>query len=148
MKKLFKFLGKMLLVILLMPIIYSIMLFVLSCIMRPINEAKINSNFEEKLELRKQVIEKIQTCEIQVEDKRAILSEEDKEVSSKGYVYVHVSNEDETVIEFIYHGGFPDEGQSFIYSSGGEELIKKYINESLYHYIDKFADDWYFVQFR
>ena len=71
-----------------------------------------------------------------------------KEVADNGYVYVYVSNEEETVIEFLYHGGFPDKGQSFVYSSGGEELLNKYIHETLYHYIEKFADNWYFIQYR
>lgn len=148
MGKLFKILGKTLIVILSIPVALSIVLGILGIIIRPINQKKLESNFKEKLELRQEVIEKIRTGEIQIDGKKAILPDKYKEVADNGYVYVYVSNEEETVIEFLYHGGFPDEGQSFVYSSGGEELLNKYIHETLYHYIEKFADNWYFIQYR
>lgn len=148
MGKLFKILGKTLIVILSIPVALSIVLGILGIIIRPINQKKLESNFKEKLELRQEVIEKIRTGEIQIDGKKAILPEEYKDVTINSSAYVYVVSDDETVIEFMYHGGFPDEGQSFVYSSGGEALFKKYINESLYHYIEKFDDNWYFVQFK
>jgi len=148
MKKLFKVLGIALLVVIEIPIILSIILGALGVIIRPINQTKLESNFEEKLELRQAVVEKIQTGEIQLDGKKAILSEEYQEIATNGSVYVYVASTEETVVEFIYHGGFPDEGQSFVYSSEGEELLNKYIHETLYHYIEKLADNWYFVQYR
>lgn len=83
MSKVFKILGKIMIVILSIPIALSILLGIFGVIIRPINQKKLESNFEEKLQLRQEVVEKIRTGEIQIDGKKAILPEEYKECGYK-----------------------------------------------------------------
>ena len=78
MNKLFKILGKIIIVMLSLPVALSILLGIFGVIIRPISQAKLESNFEEKLELRQEVVEKIKTVEIQLDGKRAILPDKYK----------------------------------------------------------------------
>lgn len=112
------------------------------------NQEKLKQNFQDKLALREELIEKIDANEIKIdENNNAILTEKYYGLALNNYVHIFVCNEEEKVIEFYYGAGFPDEAQSIFYSSKGEELIKKYVKEHLYAYIEKIEDNWYLVQY-
>ena len=112
------------------------------------NQEKFKQNFQDKLALREELIEKIDANEIKIdENNNAILTEKYHGVALNNYVHIFVCNEKEKVIEFYYDAGFPDEAQSIFYSSKDEELIKKYVKEHLYAYIEKIKDNWYLVQY-
>ena len=112
------------------------------------NQEKLKQNFQNKLFLREKLIEKIDANKIKIdENDNAILTEKYYGLAQNNYVHIFVCNEKEKVIEFYYNAGFPDEAQSIFYSSKGEELIKKYVKEHLYAYIEKIEDNWYLVQY-
>lgn len=109
---------------------------------------KLKQDFQDKLNLREELIEKIETNEIKIdENNNVILTEKYYGVALNNYVHIFVCNGKEKVIEFYYSAGFPDEAQSIFYSSSDEELIKKYLEEHLYNYIEKIDDNWYLIQY-
>ena len=111
-------------------------------------EKSFKKDFEAKRYLREELIEKIVSNEIKIdENNNAILTEKYYGIALYDDVSVFVCNEKEKVIEFYYDAGFPDEAQSIFYSSEGVESIKKYIDEHLYAYIEKIEDNWYLVQY-
>lgn len=75
-----------------------------------------------------------------------MLDEEYKNLSCSGKVNIFLSNEKERLIGFCYSLSITDGGSYFIYSSDGQELIKKNIK-----FIEKieFKDkNWYYVQLK
>lgn len=109
---------------------------------------KLKQNIQDKLKLREELIEKLETKEIKIdENNNAILTEKYYGVALNNYVHIFVCNEKEKVIEFHYNAGFPDEAQSIFYSSSNEKLIKKYLEKHLYNYIEKIDDNWYLIQY-
>lgn len=113
-----------------------------------INDKKLKTDFESKLILREEVIDKIENKELEIyKNNRVILTEKYGDVAENDYVYVYVCNDKEKVISFLYKAGIPDEDQYIFYSSSNDDLIKKYVLKSYYSYIEKITDNWYFVQF-
>ena len=113
-----------------------------------INDKKLKTDFESKLILREEVIDKIENKELEIyKNNRVILTEKYDDVAENNYVYVYVCNDKEKVISFLYKAGIPDEDQYIFYSSGNDDLIKKYVSKSDYYYIEKITDNWYMVQF-
>lgn len=113
-----------------------------------INDKKLKTDFESKLILREEVIDKIENKELEIyKNNRVILTEKYGDVAENNYVYVYVCNDKEKVISFLYKAGIPDEDQYIFYSSGNDDLIKKYVPKSYYSYIEKITDNWYMVQF-
>lgn len=111
-------------------------------------ERKLKNDFESKLNLREEIIEKIRNNEIEVDENgNAVITEEYYGISDNDYVHIFVCNNQETVIAFLYKSGFPDESQYIVYSSNDDKLIKKYVDKSLYSYIEKIENNWYFVQY-
>lgn len=111
-------------------------------------EIKLKNDFESKLNLREEIIEKIKNNEIEVDENgNAVITEEYYGISDNDYVHIFVCNNEETVIAFLYKSGFPDESQYIVYSSSDDKLIKKYVDKSLYSYIEKIENNWYFVQY-
>ena len=53
----------------------------------------------------------------------------------------------ECLVVFLYKSGFSDEDQWLYYSSEDEKLIENNVNKSLYNYIKKIKEHWYFVQY-
>lgn len=113
-----------------------------------INDKKLKTDFDSKLILREEVIKKIESKELELyKNNRVILTEKYGDVAENNYVYVYVCNDKEKVISFLYKAGIPDEDQYIFYSSGNDDLIKKYVPKSYYSYIEKITDNWYMVQF-
>ena len=113
-----------------------------------INDKKLKTDFESKLILREEDIDKIEIKELEIyKNNRVILTEKYGDVAENNYVYVYVCNDKEKVISFLYKAGIPDEDQYIFYSSGNDDLIKKYVPKSYYSYIEKITDNWYMVQF-
>ena len=111
-------------------------------------DKNFKKDFETKRYLREELIKEIETNKIKVdENKNAVLTEKYYGIALYDDVNVFVCNDKEKVIEFYYASGFPDEAQSIFYSSEGDELIKKYVDEHLYAYIEKIEDNWYFIQY-
>jgi len=111
-------------------------------------ENNFKNDFESKLNLRKEIIEKIKNKEIEIDENgNAVINEEYYGISDSNNVHIFVCNNEETVIAFLYESGFPDESQYIVYSSNDDKLIKKYIDSSLYSYIEKIEDNWYFAQY-
>jgi len=113
-----------------------------------IQKRKLKNDFESSLELREEFINKIKSKEIKVDENgNAVITEEYYGISDNNYVHIFVNTDEETVIAFLYKSGFPDEAQYIVYSSSDDKLIKKYIASSLYSYIEKIEDNWYFAQY-
>ena len=111
-------------------------------------ERKLKNDFESKLNLREEIIEKIRNNEIEVDENgNAVITEEYHGISDNDYVHIFICNNEETVIAFLYKSGFPDESQYIVYSSNDDKLIKKHVDKSLYSYIEKIENNWYFVQY-
>ena len=111
-------------------------------------DENLKKDFESKKYLREELIEQIASNEIKIdENNNVILIEKYFGIAEHDYVHVFVCDDEEKVIEFYYDAGFPDEAQSIFYSSKDDELIKKYVEEYLYAYIEKIEDNWYFVQY-
>lgn len=111
-------------------------------------ERKFKNDFESKLNLREEIIEKIRNNEIEVDENgNTVITEEYYGISDNDYVHIFVCNNEETVIAFLYKSGFPDESQYIVYSSNDDKLIKKHVDKSLYSYIEKIENNWYFVQY-
>ena len=112
------------------------------------NDKNLKTDFDSKLILREEVIEKIESKELKLyKNNKVILTEKYYNVAENNYVYVYVCNDKEKVISFLYKAGIPDEDQYIFYSSSDEGLIKKYVPKSYYSYIEKITDNWYIVQF-
>ena len=130
-------------------ILFFIFLFVvITLIIDFIGDKKFKNDFDSKLILREEVIEKIESKELKLyKNNKVILTEKYYNVAENNYVYVYVCNDKEKVISFLYKAGIPDEDQYIFYSSGNDDLIKKYVPKSYYSYIEKITDNWYMVQF-
>ena len=139
MKKATILLIGLLVIICLMPILIFII--------EDSKDKEFDNNFKLKKYLREELIEKIETNEIKVdENNNAILTEKYYGLALNNYVHVFICNEKEKVIEFYYDAGFPDETQSIFHSSN-DELIKQYVDEHLYSHIEKIEDNWYLVKY-
>lgn len=107
----------------------------------------VKESFKEHYDKRNELIQLVETYQLEY-DENGLLTNLDK-VGLNGLalsdrVYVRYQ-EDELVVEFIINSGFPDEGQSLVYSSSGEDLLKENIYD--YAYIEKLEDKWYKVQY-
>lgn len=110
------------------------------------------NNYKKDFDLKKEkldeIVEKVKSNELQIDEKNmVILTDEYKGIVKYDYVDVYSLDDEKVLIEFYYRPGFPDDGQSFYYSSDGEGLLKEYLDESRYSRIEKLDDNWYFVQF-
>lgn len=129
-------------------IVFVLFIFSIPFIIDYFNKINLENNFESKLELREELIEEIKRGTITInENGLANLTEKYHDVAENNYVEVYECNNQETVISFLYNAGFPDESQYIVYSSHDEKLIENNINKSLYKYIEKIKNNWYFVQF-
>ena len=111
------------------------------------NILDVKENFKEHYDKRNELIQLVETYQLEY-DENGLLINLDKVsldgLASNDKVYVRYQ-EEEIVIEFIINPGFPDEGQSLVYSSSGEKLLKENIYD--YAYIEKLEDKWYKVQY-
>ena len=56
--------------------------------------------------------------------------------------------EEKIILEFVINPGFPDEGQSLFYSTGGEDLLKEKLPKNDIGYIKKLENNWYKLQWK
>lgn len=97
---------------------------------------------------RQEIIELIKDGKLkEYSDNHILLPGEYKHLSESPYLYVPINYENELLVGFLFEAGFPDEDLWLIYSTGGEELIKENIDQSLYNNITKKDNNWYLVQF-
>ncbi|MBQ9854454.1 MAG: hypothetical protein IJO57_05430 [Bacilli bacterium] len=123
-------------------------LHVLFAIMERIDKNKFNKEFNELLNLRKELIIKIKNNEIEFDEyKFAKLSEEYEQVAANSKVSILMNTEEETLIGFLYKPGFPDEDQYIYYSNKDDKFIKEQIGKSNVYSIEIIIDDWYFVRY-
>lgn len=113
------------------------------------NENELRENYEQHLEKREELIKLVETNQLEY-DETGLLTNLDKVdlngLAHNDRVYV-VYQEEELIVEFVYSSGFPDEGQSIMYSSGGKRLLEKMINKSSYAFISPIEGNWYFIQY-
>lgn len=111
------------------------------------NILDVKESFKEHYDKRNELIQLVETYQLEY-DENGLLINLDKVsldgLASNDRIYVRYQ-EEELVIEFIINSGFPDEGQSLVYSSSGEKLLKENIYD--YAYIEKLEDKWYKVQY-
>ena len=113
------------------------------------NRNELRENYEQHLEKRLELIQLVETYQLEYDETGLITNLDKVGLSGLAHndkIYV-VYQEEELIVEFVYTAGFPDEGQSIMYSSGGEELLKDKLNESIYAFIAPIEDNWYFVQY-
>ena len=111
------------------------------------NHVDVKESFEKYYDKRNELIQLVETYQLEY-DENGLLTNLDK-VGLNGLalsdrVYVKYQ-EEELIVEFIINPGFPDDGQSLVYSSSGEELLKEHIYD--YAYVEKLEDKWYKVQY-
>ena len=111
------------------------------------NHVDVKESFEKYYDKRNELIQLVETYQLEY-DETGLLTNLDK-VGLSGLalsdrVYVKYQ-EEELIVEFVINGGMPDEGQSLVYSSSGEELLKEHIYD--YAYVEKLEDKWYKVQY-
>ena len=111
------------------------------------NHVDVKESFEKYYDKRNELIQLVETYQLEY-DENGLLTNLDK-VGLNGLalsdrVYVKYQ-EEELVVEFVINGGMPDEGQSLVYSSSGEKLLKEHIYD--YAYVEKLEDKWYKVQY-
>lgn len=107
----------------------------------------VKESFKEHYDKRNELIQLVETYQLEY-DENGLLTNLDK-VGLNGLalsdrVYVKYQ-EEELVVEFIINAGMPDEGQSLVYSSQGEKLLKEHIYD--YAYTEELEDKWYKVQY-
>ena len=98
--------------------LFIVGVYALFAIIEHIDKNKFNKEFNELLNQREELIIKIKN-----------------------------NTEEETLIEFLYKPGLPDEDQYIYYSNKDDQFIKKQIGESNVYSIELIIDDWYFVQY-
>ena len=128
--------------------IFIIMLTILLFFVFPPYETKYNLDFNSKLSLRNELVEKIKNKEILTnENNRIELPIEYSKISVNNYVYVYLNSENNTLIGFPITNGFPDQDLWLFYSSNGESLINENFEKSSIYKIIKKNENWLFVQF-
>ncbi len=109
----------------------------------------VKESFEEHYDKRNELIQLVETYQLEY-DENGLLTNLDKVglsgLASNDRVYV-IYQEEDLVVEFIINPGFPDEGQSLLYSSNGEELLRENISENNIGYIEKLEKNWYKIQY-
>ena len=111
------------------------------------NHVDIKESFKEHYDKRNELIQQVETYQLEYDENGLITNLEQVGLSglaSNDRVYVKYQ-EEELIVEFIINPGFPDDGQSLVYSSSGEELLKEHIYD--YAYVEKLEDKWYKVQY-
>ena len=108
----------------------------------------VNESFREHYDKRNELIQLVETYQLEY-DENGLLTNLDKVglsgLASEDRVYVRYQEED-FIVEFLINPGFPDEGQSIYYSSGGKKLLEEKIDKILYAKIELLDGNWYFVQ--
>ena len=101
-----------------------------------------------KEELRLQLIDDIKKGKVEIDENNyVIISNKYDGIAKNNNVFIEKCDEGECLIAFLYEPGFPDEDQWLYYSSEDEKLIENNVNKSLYNYIEKVKEHWYFVQY-
>lgn len=116
---------------------------------KPAYERKEFTDFlNSKEELRLQLIDDIKSEKTSLDDNNYVIIDDKYDgVARKNRVFFEKCDEEECLISFLYESGFPDEDQYLFYSSEDEKLIEKNVDKSLYDYIKKVKEHWYFVQY-
>lgn len=140
-----------LIIMLVFFVVGIVLLFVSALIMSGTgaNANELRENYEKHLEKREELIKLVETNQLEY-DETGLLTNLDKVelsgLADNDKIYVRYQEED-LIIEFVYTSGFPDEGQSIMYSSGGKRLLEKMINKDSYAFISPIEDNWYFIQY-
>ena len=111
------------------------------------NYVDIKESFRVHYDRRNELIQLVETYQLEYDETGLIANLEQvgfSGLASNDRVYVKYQ-EEELIVEFVINGGMPDEGQSLVYSSSGEELLKEHIYD--YAYVEKIEDKWYKVQY-
>ena len=117
-------------------------------IMNYLKNKQFKDFFYNKKEIRENLILDLKNEKIKIDDdKKIILPNKYNNIAENNYIRVFNCNNDECVVSFLYKSGFPDEDVYVVYSSTDDELIKKYIDKSLYKFIKEIDNNWYLVQY-
>ena len=113
------------------------------------NANELREDYEKHLEKREELIKLVETNQLEY-DETGLLTNLDKVglsgLADNDKIYVRYQEED-LIIEFVYTSGFPDDGQSIMYSSGGKRSLEKMIDKDSYAFISPIEDNWYFIQY-
>lgn len=106
-------------------------------------------DYEKHLAKRTELVDLVKTYQLEYDENGLITNLDKVELSGLAHndkVYVKYNEEEKVIVEFVYRAGFPDEGQSIFYSSGGKKLLEEKIDKTLYAYIEEINDNWCIVQ--
>ena len=106
-------------------------------------ENKVEVNYEHE---RLHIIEMVKNNELKVENNSVLLPKEYKYLSKSGEIIVYVSKDDEQLIGFWLYRGMLSGSDILVYSTFGEELIKKYETNHPITNIEKLKENWYYVE--
>lgn len=107
----------------------------------------VKESFKEHYDKRNELVQLVETYQLEYDENGLLTNLEQvglNGLASNNRVYVKYQ-EEEFIVEFVINPGIPDEGQSLVYSSSGEELLKENIYD--YAYVEELEDKWYKVQY-
>lgn len=107
----------------------------------------VKESFKEYYDKRNELIQLVDTYQLEYDENGLLINLDKVNLDGLAFndgVYVRYQ-EEELLVEFIINSGFPDEGQSLVYSSSGEDLLKEIIYD--YAYVEKLEEKWYKVQY-
>ena len=113
----------------------------------PFRNAKIKFELDLYEKNRKIIIEKIKNNYLNADENgNVILPKEYKNLSTSGSVFVYQNDEKGQVVGFWVFRGMLSGSIEIIYSTGGEELIRKNETGHPIIYIEKLKENWYYVE--
>ena len=127
-----------------------LVLLVIMIIFFPFRYAKANVDMAMFDDDRMKIVEMVRNEELQEKPGSSmgfVLPDEYKKLSSDGNIVVYRNNENEQVIGFWIYRGMMSSYTQLIYSSGGEELIRRSINiDTEIIELNELRENWYYVK--
>ena len=128
-------------------LVFVIGLFIVWLITPVYKSNKFIKFLNSKEELRLELIDEIRNGKVDIDENNYVITNKYDGIAKNNNVNTLKCDEKQCVVAFLYKSGFPDESQYLYYSSEDEKIIEKNLDKSLYNYIKKVKEHWYFVQY-
>ena len=124
-------------------LLISVLLFIFF----PFREFKVKYELDKFEDERLKIIEKITNYELKIDEIGNVkLPKEYKRYSTSGEVFAYQNNEEGQVIGFWILRGIQSGSVELIYSTGGEDLIRKNETGHPITKIEKLKENWFYVE--
>lgn len=112
----------------------------------PFRTAKVEVDLIVYENKRNTIIEMVKNNELEIDNmKNAKLPKKYRRVSTSGEITIYQNNSEGIVVGFWVHRGMLSGSSELIYSTGGDELIRKNEGGHPIESIKKMKEHWYFV---